>query len=74
MFGIPVAVLVLGVLYARTLDAFAGIGMVVLTLIATTALTVGLVVYKKTLSLVPAIIAMIASVVLIFFLIRGGVV
>ena len=72
---IPVAWTVAGVLYARTLEAFAGIGVLIITLISGLALFTGVITWRWSKrwywGLISAITAGALILVLIMLSVRG---
>ena len=69
LYIIPALWFVLGVLYARSLDAWAGIGVVIMVLVSTLGTLVGVITYHITRKWLPSIISAILSTIAIFFLV-----
>ena len=66
---IPVAWVIAGVLYARSIEAFAGIGVLIMTLISGMALLIGVITWRATQKWYWGLIGTIASGALILMLI-----
>ena len=70
MFLIPVLIFVSGILYARSIEAFAGIGMVIMTLIFTIATLIGAISYRITNKVLLSILITIGA----FLIVLGGII
>lgn len=70
IFLIPVLIFTSGILYARSIEAFAGIGMVIMTLIFTIATLVGAIYYRITNKVLLSILITVGA----FLIILGGII
>ena len=66
---IPIAWVVAGVLYARSIEAFAGLGVLIMTLISGIALLVGVITWRATQRWYWGLVSTIISGILILVLI-----
>lgn len=67
-FVIPIIWLTLWVLYARTLEAFTGIGIIILAVISTIALFAGTISYRINNKILYSIITVVITFTVVFFL------
>lgn len=77
IFLIPILVLIIGILYARSLEVFAGIGIIVMTLVLTLATLIGAVSYRISQKVLLSILIVVGSFIVLFglliILVRAGV-
>ena len=77
VFLIPVLVLIIGILYARSLEVFAGIGVVIMTLVLTFATLIGAVSYRISQKILLSILIVVGSFIVLFglliILVRAGI-
>lgn len=58
--------LISGVLYARGLEGFSGIGVLILTLVTSFGFLIGVIVYKMTNKPLVSVVSTIVSIILVF--------
>ena len=77
VFLIPVLVFIIGIIYARSLEAFAGIGIVVMTLVLTLATLIGAISYRISQKILLSILIVVGSFIVLFglliILVRMGI-
>ena len=77
IFLIPILIFTSGILYARSIEAFAGIGMVIMTLIFTIATLIGAISYRITNKVLLSILIVAGSFIILFglliILVRTGI-
>lgn len=78
IFLIPLLIFTIGILYARNIEAFAGIGVVIITILITFASIVGTIYYRITQKILFSVLLTIATFMLILgvliLLIRVGLI
>lgn len=69
IFLLPIIWFISGVLYARNLEAFAGIGFIILTIVTSLGILIGSIVYRITNNPILSVISTILSTVIILIII-----